>query len=108
MVERSVPPDPGWTAFVPANQPLRPGPVAIACHTRSGVASTSASVTVCQSPDISELLRVGDGCIGLETRMNRDDDAVIAPTFGRLVVVSGDQRRHGLGQLFGERGAIGG
>src|ERR1700694_2212038 len=109
MVERTLPPSPGWTSVDPMNHPSRPGPVAIACHTCSGVASTSASVTVSQS-GISELLYRCDGCLGCAVKawMDCNDDAVIAATFGGLVVIFGDQCSDCLGQLFGERGAIGG
>src|SRR2546423_15582121 len=53
---RTAPPAPGSTWLRPMNQESMPGPVAIACHTSSGVAGTSASFRPSNARPISAVL----------------------------------------------------
>src|SRR4051812_48456864 len=77
-----------------------PGPVAMASHSCSGVAPTSATSVSSNSYPTSGLLR--------DARVHGDDHAVRAALLGRLVVVLPDQRGDGGRQFLGEGGPVGG
>src|SRR5215211_7012090 len=95
-VIRTAPPAPGSTSFRPMNQELMPGPVVMASQTCSGVASTAISARTSNSCGTSGLLRLHAG-------VHRDDDPVLPPALGGLVVVLAHQPRHRTGQLLRER-----
>src|SRR5689334_23270388 len=109
---RTLPPSPGATSVRPMNQESTPGPVAIACHTCSGVASTSTSSCCCHSRPTSGLLRLGlvrgrrPG--GTDGGMDGNDDAVHPAAGRRLVVVPADEGGDRPRQLVGERRPVGG
>src|SRR5829696_3022934 len=107
------------------NQESMPGPVAMASHTSSGVAASSASSRTSTSRPISALLRTVGGPMWLRRgigrgigqrlglgrarhgqRVDSDDEAVVAPPLGALVVVLRDQRGDGRGELLGESGTV--
>src|SRR6266705_3933237 len=109
-VHRTVPPSRGSTWLRPMNQESIPGPVAIASHTCSGVASRDNSLRSSNSWVISGLLGVdlevvgrGGGGPGFDGGVDGDDHAVLPPTLGRLVVVPADKGGHRAGQLLRER-----
>src|SRR5262245_5377836 len=103
---RTTPPAPGLTSFRPMNPESMPGPVAIACHTCSGLAGTSASLRPSNSCPISAVL-LGFGLAARDAGMDRDDDAVSSAARGVLVVVLADQAGDRVGQLGGELGPVG-
>src|SRR3954451_23199753 len=91
----TAPPSPGTTSVRPMNQESTPGPVAMASHTCSGVASTSTSSCCCHSRPTSGLLRLG--AVRLRDAwpdggMDGDHDAVHPAAACRLVVVPADER----------------
>src|SRR6266545_3060602 len=104
---RTVPPWPGSTSFRPMNQESMPGPVAIASHTCSGEAATSASLRPSNARPMSgPLLGFRDEV--LDAGMDRHDHAVVPAAGGVLVVILGDQVGDGLSQFAGEGGPVGG
>src|SRR6185436_9546195 len=107
---RVAPPTRGSISLRPMNQASTPGPVAIASQTSSGEASTSISCVSSNGCAISGPLRVrrpvGLLVFVLQARVHRDDHAMVSATWRVLVVVLAYQRRHGRGQLLGERGTI--
>src|SRR3954447_3905487 len=83
----------GWSDSILASGPgssgnsheAVPGPVATASQTASGVAGSTTSRRISNSLPISSLLVVGDA------RMQRHDQAVLAPARRAGVVVLGDE-----------------
>src|SRR3954463_9980045 len=82
------------------NQESMPGPVAMACHTCSGVASTAADRSISKCLPISAVLL-------RHARVDGDDDAVRSATRGALVVVLADEGGPRGGQFPGERRPVG-
>src|SRR2546422_5409838 len=107
-VVRTAPPAPGSTSFSPMNQASIPGPVVIASQTCSGAASISISPRTSNGWAISGFLRQAfdrlgrDSCLALDAWMDGDDHPVISPALRRSVVVLGNERGDGMGQLFGK------
>src|SRR5690242_13024268 len=100
MVQDVRPPSRGSISLWPMNQELRPGPAEMAAHTCSGVASRVISSRISNSCMSGLLVRY--------ERMDGDHDAVRAAVRRALVVVLGHQAGDRVGQLLGERRAVGG
>src|SRR3954470_5504552 len=82
-----------------------PSPVATAWKTASGVPGSSTSRLISNSLPMSVLLGVGGSG---DARMRGDDEPVLAAALGAAAVVAAGQLRHGVAELLGERGAVGG
>src|SRR4051812_27950559 len=97
MVSLIRPPTCGSTSCGPMNHDEMPGPVAMASHTCSGVASSSTSFRSSNGRDISGLLPRSGARLGIRLGAGPDawvqgeDQAVAPATLGPLVVVLGDQ-----------------
>src|ERR1700761_7376207 len=103
------PPSLGSTSECPMNQESIPGPVAIAAHTCSGVASRSISSVISNSCVMSGLLSGGvAGCAVRRARVDGEHDAVVAPLGRLLVVVLADQRGDRRGQFLREGRSVAG
>src|SRR4051812_29718032 len=114
MVSLIRPPTCGSTSCGPMNHDEMPGPVAMASHTCSGVASSSTSFRSSNSLGISGLLPWSGARLGIrlgtgpDAWMQGEDQTVAAAAPGLLVVVLGDQLGDGAGQLLRERSPVGG
>src|SRR3954470_4294656 len=106
MSRRFVPPSPGWISVRPMNQESTPGPVAMASHTCSGVASTVISSAISKSCDMSGVLVLAG--VRPDAGVQGDHDPVVTAAGRVLVVVPADQRGDRGGQVLGEGGPVGG